>query len=58
MQSDGHEVGALEIERALMVEAKVMMVLRDDNDKGIKIVSQMTLHGDSGPSSSISQIWH
>lgn len=56
MQSNGHEVGALEMERALMVEAKVMMVLRDDNDKGIMIVLQMTLYGDSGPSSSISQI--
>ena len=38
MQSDGHEVGALEMERAFMAEAMIMMVLRDDNDKGITMV--------------------
>ena len=43
MQSDGYEVGALEMERAFMVEAMIMMVLRDDNDKGIMMVLQMTL---------------
>ena len=43
MQSGGYEVGALEMERAFMVEAMIMMVLRDDNDKGIMMVLQMTL---------------
>ena len=43
MQSGGYEVGALEMERAFMVEAMIVMVLRDDNDKGIMMVLQMTL---------------